>query len=368
MVTQEATFSISNIFKDEFWNKNMDPRVAHFPFMSDGFPWRIMGISLIYFIFVKHWKPTVKTTDLKGLLFIFNSFAFGTHGLGLILCLVLDRGRDGFDCTPLQEVPFTGDVTFEYVKSQSLLHLAILLLLLRIFFMVETLILLMIKGKEPSNWRIANDLGLFWYLFIGVKYYPGGPCTFFVESYLTFYIFMYGYYTLKLGYSDGQEVLDKSKKYITYLKCLWFVASFSHYLYINIHPTCQANPMVFPMSFLELAYSIGLFLSSILDYKKMKAKKPLSERILDDNNNKKSMWSLQCNCEMYFSQHSSRFVFFFNVNLFICTSTVRRKCVTSCVFKPVLSLLIAIITLSVFCRKYLTPLLTVKVKRSHKAH
>ena len=252
----------------------MDSRVVNFPFMSDGFPWRIIGICFIYFIIAKLWRPSVKEVNMKPILFIFNGFAFGVHGAGLVLCFVLsNRGKDGFDCRPLKPIPYNGELTFDYVKSESIVHMTAVFLLLRIFLMSESLILMMMRGKPPSNWRLANDAILLIFTFIGIKYLPGGPSLFFGKTYLAFYTFTYGYYTLKLGYTESQKVLDNSRKYFIYLKFLWSVLTLGHHLFLVYYPTCQENYIIFPLSFVELIYSVGTFFSAISDYKKMNIKK-----------------------------------------------------------------------------------------------
>ena len=249
----------------------MDPRVTDFPFMSDGFPWRIIAICLIYIFIAKLSRPQIKGIDLSPYLLVHNGFAFGVHGAGLAICFVLsNRGRDGFDCSPLKAVPFSGDISFEYIKSESLVHLAIVFLLLRIFLLSESLALMVMSGRSPSNWRIANEVGLLVFTFVGVKYLPGGPALFSCKTYLAFYTFTYGYYTLKLGYSESREVLAKSKKYFIYTKFLWSFLTLGHHIFVAYAPQCQENPILFPLSFMEFIYGFGTFFSAISDQRKLK--------------------------------------------------------------------------------------------------
>jgi hypothetical protein len=241
--------------------------------MSDGFPWRIIGICLIYIVIAKLWRPRVKGLDLSPYLLVQNGFAFGVHGAGLVLCYVLSNGgRDGFDCSPLKPIPFTGELTFDYIKSESVVHLTIVFLMLRIFMLSESLVLMLMSGKPPSNWRIANEIALLIFTFIGVKYLPGGPALFFGKTYLAFYTFTYGYYTLKLGYSESHEVLRKSRKYFIYMKFIWSVVTLGHHLFLAYAPQCQKNPILFPLSFTEFIYAFGTFFSAISDQKKLNKK------------------------------------------------------------------------------------------------
>lgn len=250
----------------------MDPRVADFPFMSEGFPWRIVSICLLYISIARLWRPRVKGLDFSPYLLVNNGFAFGVHGAGFALCYVLsNRGRDGFDCNPLKAVPFTGDISFEYIKSQSIVYLTIVFLFLRIFMLSESLILMLMTGRSPSNWRIANEVGLLIFTYIGVKYIPGGPALFFGKTYLAFYTFTYGYYTLKLGYSESHAVLAKSRKYFIYMKFLWSILILGHYLFLRNYAQCQQAPLDL-VAVIELAYGLGTFLSAISDLKKMNKK------------------------------------------------------------------------------------------------
>lgn len=260
----------ANLFDDDLWNKYMDPRVADFPFMSDGLPRKLIGLCFIFLAVAKLWGPSVKTIDMKPWLFVWDGFAFGVHGVGILFVIILSNtGLDSFDCNPLKSVPFTGELTFDYVKTESILQLTSVLLFLRIFWMPESLIIMTITGKPPSNWRIINDIILLTITFIGIKYLPGGPSFFFILTYFVYYTIRYGYYTLKLGYPEGQEMLEKSKKYLIYLKFLWSFLTFSHYVFLNYDGTCQANPILYPVSQTELVYSVGLLLSSLSDYAKM---------------------------------------------------------------------------------------------------
>src|SRR5437868_2282449 len=90
---------------EEKENVIIDPRVHHFPVMSDGFPWRIRSIAFTYLLIVKLWKPsqTKNSIDFKPWLLIQNGFNFGIHGAGFIIILILSNmGREGLGCTALK--------------------------------------------------------------------------------------------------------------------------------------------------------------------------------------------------------------------------------------------------------------------------
>lgn len=277
------TISLMSIFSESFWNRAMDPRVHNFPFMSDGFPWRILSIAFIYFLIVKLWKPsqTKNSIDFKPWLLIQNGFNFGIHGAGFIIALFLSNmGREGLDCTPLKPITHNGELTFNYVRSESTVHLSAVLLFIRMFMFTESIVLMIHKGKKISNWRITNDIALFIVTFLGVKYLPGGPSLFFGLTYMAFYAFTYGYYTLRCGYPETDKMVQSAKKFFVLLKFFWSATSIAHFAYLVLHPTCYASSVVFPISFVELAYGIGTFLNGMEGWREMK-----KEKMIEDKNN-----------------------------------------------------------------------------------
>ena len=263
-----STAAILHVFEDEFWNRDMDPRLRGFPLMEDGFPWKMISISLVYLLLVKYWNPKFKNTDLRPYLLVQNGFTFGCHGAGLAIALLLSNmGRDGFDCNIDSFVSEkSDDLTFEYVKSQSIVHLATVLLYLRIFMMTETIALKLMTGRQPSLMRIVNEISLLFFTFIGTKYLPGGPSLFFALTYVSFYSFTYGYYTLKCGYSSNNNdhsLVLKWKKVFIFLMFAWSILSFSHFMYLTKTPGCSSRTNVQVLSFMELSHAICTFFSAL---------------------------------------------------------------------------------------------------------
>lgn len=257
-----------HVFEDEFWNRDMDPRLRGFPFMEDGFPWKIISISLVYLVLVKYWNPKFRKMDLRPYLLIQNGFTFGCHGAGFAIALLLSNlGREGFDCNiDSLIVEKSNDLTFEYVKSQSIVRLATVLLYLRIFMMTETLALKMMTGREPSLMRIVNDISLLFFTFIGVKYLPGGPSFFFALTYISFYSFVYGYYTLKCGYNtnnNNHSLVLKWKKVFIALMFAWAMLSFAHVTYLSTAPGCVSRTNVQVLSLMQLFHAIGTLISAV---------------------------------------------------------------------------------------------------------
>jgi len=248
----------------------MDPRMKDFPFMSDGFPWRIFGICVAYVLIAKLWKPDMKGTDVRPLILIFNGLAFGIHGMGVIFALVLDFGGAGVDCSPLNKNPLMLEPTIECVKTASIVYITVIFVLLRIYLLSEAILLMMATGRSPSNWRLANDIALLLTVYFGVKYLPGGPSLFFGFTYLGFYTCVYGYYALKMGYSQAEDVILQSRKYFIYLKFVWAALTFGHHLYLAYYIPCtRQNIVLFPLSFTEFFYGIGLFCNAVYEYRKL---------------------------------------------------------------------------------------------------
>jgi hypothetical protein len=270
-----STAGILHVFEDEFWNRNMDPRVRGFPMMDDGFPWKMISISLVYFLIVKYWNPKFKNIDLRPYLLIQNGFLFGCHGAGFVIALLLSNmGREGFDCNfDVMIGDASNSLTFDYIKSQSIVRLATVLMFLRIFMMSETIVLHKImNGRQPSTLRVANDIVLFCFSYIGCKYLPGGPSLFFALCYISFYSFTYGYYTLRCGYNTNNNdhlLVLKWKKVFIALMFVWSILSAAHFTYLYAAPSCAARTTIRSLCSLELFHAAGTFISAVTASRKL---------------------------------------------------------------------------------------------------
>lgn len=263
-----STAGILHLFEDEFWNRNMDPRLKGFPMMEDGFPWKMISICLVYLVLVKFWNPKFKNIDLRPYLLIQNGFTFGCHGAGLPIGLLLSNmGREGFDCNfDAVIVDKSNDLTFEYVKTQSIVHLATVLLYLRMFMMTETIALKIMTGRQPSLMRIVNEISLLFFTFIGTKYLPGGPSFFFALTYISFYSFTYGYYTLKCGYNTNNNdhaLVLKWKKVFIFLMFTWSMLSLAHVTYLFTTPSCNARTNIQVLALMQLTHGITTFVNAV---------------------------------------------------------------------------------------------------------
>lgn len=239
----------------------MDPRVRGFPLMMEG-TWKILAIAAVYVIFAKLWNPkmTKSSADVRPWLLIQNGFAFGCHGAGLIVALILsDFGRDSFDCSPLKHPKRTVELTFEYIKSESIIHLSAVLLFLRIFLLTEGLMIKLLKDRPVSNARIINDVSLLIFCYIGFKYLPGGPSFFFALTYVIFNTFNYGYHTLKFGSFSTSDMLTSWNRVFVALQFLWAFSSLSHSMYLLFSTSCNTLSNVFPLAMIELLHSVGTF-------------------------------------------------------------------------------------------------------------
>ena len=262
-----ATVSSSVLTRD-FWEKQMDPRVQDMVFMTEAIPKKLILICFVYFIIVKILRPTFKSPNFSPVLFILNGLSFGIHGLGIFILLALtNNGKDVFDCTHRSAILFTNEMTYDYVKSEAAIHAGILLMMIKVFLLLES-VLLVLMGNHLSNWRIAAEV---YFLITGgliMKYYSRGPLFYFIGIYIATYTFLYAYNVLKLGYSEGQGLLKNLKTFFVYFKFLMAILLLAHYLFLVFSSTCKTNPMMLPLSFIELFYALGLFLSTMSDYKK----------------------------------------------------------------------------------------------------
>ena len=265
-----STAGFLHVFQDDFWNRDMDPRLKGFPLMQDGFPWKMISIALVYLLLVKYWKPKIRNFDLRPYLLIQNGFTFGCHGAGLAIVLLLSNmGRDGFDCNHLvmqDNTDGNSQVTFEFIKSQSIVRLATVLLFLRMFMMTETIVLKIMTGRQPSLMRIMNEISLLFFAFIGMKYLPSGPSLFFALTYVSFYSFTYGYYTLKCGCTannNDHSLVLKWKKVFIFLMFIWSALSLSHYAYLMRTPSCSTRTNVKVLAMMQLLHGLGTFISAI---------------------------------------------------------------------------------------------------------
>jgi len=248
---------MSYLLDNEFWDRNTDPRVRSFPLMTGG-PWNVLAICAAYVLVAKLWQPSFKNVDMRPWLLIQNGFAFGCHGAGFFVALTLSgMGSDGFDCSPLTAPKWSALPTFEYIKSESLVHLAYVLLMLRIFLLTEGLAIRVMNDKPLSSVRILNEVSLLFFCYIGFKYLPGGPSLFFGMTYLVFYTFSYGYYTLKSGSLSNSDLVSSWKSVFIGLQFAWAAATLYHFWYLMTADSCRTASVV-PLAALEGLYSIGL--------------------------------------------------------------------------------------------------------------
>lgn len=253
---------MANIFlSNDFLDRNMDPRVRGFPLMMEG-TWKILAIAAVYVIFAKLWNPkiTKNSADLRPWLLIQNGFAFGCHGAGLVIALILSEfGKESFDCSPLKHPKRTVELSYEYIKSESIIHLSAVLLFLRIFLLTEGLMIKLLKDRPVSNMRIVNDVSLLLFCYVGFKYLPGGPSFFFALTYVTFNTFTYGYHTLKFGSFSTNDMLSSWNRIFIALQFVWALTSLSHSMYLFFNSSCNSQSNVYPLATIELLHSIGTF-------------------------------------------------------------------------------------------------------------
>ena len=246
----------------------MDPRVQDMILMTEAIPRKLILICFIYFIIVKILQPTFKSPNFTPVLFILNGLSFGIHGVGIFVLLVLtNNGKDVFDCTPRNAILFTNEMTYDYVKSETMILAGILLIMIKVFLLLES-VLLVLMGNHLSNWRIAAEI---YFLITGglvLKYYSRGPLLYSLGINIVTYTFIYAYNVIKLGYPEGKELLKNLKTFFVYFKFLTAILLLVHYLFLVLSSTCKTNPMMFPLSFIELFYALGLFLNIKSDYKK----------------------------------------------------------------------------------------------------
>ena len=254
---------ITSFFTDEFWNRHMDTRVKGFPLMDDGFPWKLISLCLVYLVIIKFWRPKV-SFSLKPWLLILNGTAFGCHGAGFFVCLLISSmGKDGLGCNLLKSNYSTRNFfDYDYVKGESIVRLATVLLFIRISLFLESLMLILIRDKPNSLARTLNELMIICMSYLGVKYLPGGPSLYFAQCYLVYYTYQYGYYTLKTGYqvSDSDLVLT-SKKISILLRFAWSMAALYHPYYILSQPGCN-NGLLKALLGLEFIYGLGLLVNA----------------------------------------------------------------------------------------------------------
>lgn len=274
-----VTSIISSVFTEELWNRNADPRIRDFAIVGDTFPWKLISLCLVYFAAIRYWRPKI-SFSLKPWLLILNGTAFGLHGAGFFVCLAISSlGRDGLTCDSLQQQYTTRDFfDNNWMKSESILRLAVVLLFIRISLFLESMILVLIQDRSISTRRLLNELMIIALAYVGVKYLAGGPSLFFAQCYLAYYTYQYGYFTLKTGYQvNDSDLVLTSKKVSIALQFLWSLAALYHPFYIVQQPQCSSGIIPTLMG-LEFIYGVGLMVNSYAAVKSLSSRETIKNK------------------------------------------------------------------------------------------
>ncbi|RWS07424.1 elongation of very long chain fatty acids protein-like isoform X2 [Dinothrombium tinctorium] len=251
-----------------FWEEIGDPRTSHLPLAAGG-PWKIMGVSLLYWYFVRVLGPSLmkgrEPFDLRAIMLLHNSFLIGVNGCGFLVALwITDMFRSCWDCGPV-------DPNSNNFKDKLSVYLGYVYMLTKIFDFGDTIFFVLRKKYNQASFLHVFHHGVMPIAaYIGLKIHPGGYSGFLPVINILVHAVMYTYYALACAGPEMKKHLWW-KKYITQMQMIQFILVFIHALHAGINPKCKW-PMVLVV--LEAIHAIFFFFLFFSFYRRAYLKKP----------------------------------------------------------------------------------------------
>ena len=275
-------FALSNIIgqaidfvrylSHDFWNVSGDPRVMKYPLMEGG-PWPTLSLICMYLYFVKIAGPQMmkgrKPFDLRGVIFIYNILLVILNGWFFYTGCWLSRfGIESWKC---QLVDYKSHDPLDLYK----ITIGWYFLMSKFIDFCDTIFfVLRKKDSQVTPLHVLHHSCMPLFIWIGVKFAPGGNSGFFPWINSGVHTIMYTYYALSTF--DSLRPFLWWKQYITRIQMLQFILVIIHSIYSMLIPGCQ-----WPRVFMYLSiFNAFLFLSLFYSFFKKSYKNHLQRRAL----------------------------------------------------------------------------------------
>ncbi|RWS05050.1 elongation of very long chain fatty acids protein-like protein [Dinothrombium tinctorium] len=253
----------------DIWNKNGDPRVVYLPFM-DGGPWNMMLMISAYLYCVKIVGPQFmrnrKAYDMRNFILLYNISLIIINGWFFTTgCWVTNFGIDSWKC--------------EVVDRRSRRFIDLYKIKLGwLFFMTKFVdffdtffFILRKKDRQISGLHVFHHSCMPLFVWIGLKFAPGGNSGFFPWINSGIHTVMYTYYALSTF--ETMKPYLWWKKYLTQMQMAQFVLVILHSGYSMMSPGCQWPKIFMYLSIFNAFIFLLLFYSFFQQtYKKEKCK------------------------------------------------------------------------------------------------
>lgn len=178
-------------YMTDFWNDIADPDMNRKPFMSGGpWGWIALVFFLIYWIRIQgpNSMKEKKGKDLRAVMLIFNGFTFGSYVTGLLVGLwYADWGLASFNCSALDPNDRSIDMYIRKSTGYVFLFGKVWDFIRPIFAMYRK------RDAHITNMYLFHCFCSVFFVFLGLKLYPGGIFTFLPYMDGLYQIFAYGY-------------------------------------------------------------------------------------------------------------------------------------------------------------------------------
>ncbi|RWS28650.1 elongation of very long chain fatty acids protein-like isoform X1 [Leptotrombidium deliense] len=251
----QVTDSVKYYYYD-VWNTHGDPRVVNLPLM-DGGPWNMILIICAYLYCVKTVGPQFmknrKAYDLRNFILMYNLTLIAINGWFFLTgCWVTNFGIDSWKC--------------DLVDRRSRNFIDLYKIQLGWFFLMTKFVdffdtfffILRKKERQISGLHVFHHSCMPAFVWIGLKFAPGGNSGFFPWINSGIHTIMYTYYAMSTF--EHLKPYLWWKKYLTQIQMVQFVLVILHSFYSMMSPGCQ-----WPKLFMYLSI-FNAFLFLILFY------------------------------------------------------------------------------------------------------
>ncbi|KAK4885925.1 hypothetical protein RN001_002196 [Aquatica leii] len=237
----EKTMNDLNEYYDYIFNKSSDARTLTWPLITSPLPLLSILATYLYaiYIYLPNYMSDRKPYKLKTVLAVYNLFQVAT-------CLILIYGISTSGWTThytlgCQEADFSNDK-----MSVQMAKYFWWTFMLKLVELSETVMfVLRKKSSQVTPLHVYHHVSTVIYVWLGVKYYPGGMATFSILLNSCVHVLMYTYYFLSSLGPVMQKKLEKVKSKITTIQIIQLVLLIIHALQI-LSPTCNIpNLMVY---------------------------------------------------------------------------------------------------------------------------
>lgn len=221
-------------YYSDFFEEHGDPRVAHL--WLAGTPWPVVGICLLYLIFVTVLGPRLmrdrEPFELFWFIRIYNLLMVAYNIFSLTSALILTNfSRDTFGCRQV-------DTSKNDTKSILIIYYGYLFLLSRLAEFIDTIcFILRKKFRQVSAFHVFHHFSVPIAVWFFLKFAPGGNSGMFPLLNSFVHSVMYSYYFLATF--EGAKRYLGWKKHLTQLQIIQFVILILHSLHPLFIPDCK---------------------------------------------------------------------------------------------------------------------------------